>query len=154
MNTRPKIQNVTPGFVFWRMSRNFPTPVICLDFIHRRKQQNKDYLQTQTSEPYCGGISPFNTILIAFHDWQSTTCHWYVHHSLLFFLFVAIIQLPYSTFLTLLFFISVVRNPNECEWNERRFPHNYTFHPTVGIFGISYCIKCICNVRFIGTIKL
>ncbi|XP_015761134.1 PREDICTED: chordin-like protein 1 [Acropora digitifera] len=35
---------------------------------------------------------------------------------------------------------------DECERAGVKFPHNTTFNPTIGPFGVSFCVTCLCNV--------
>lgn len=34
---------------------------------------------------------------------------------------------------------------DECERAGVKFPHNTTFNPTIGPFGVSFCVTCLCN---------
>jgi len=33
----------------------------------------------------------------------------------------------------------------DCEWNNKTYAHNSSFHPIIGNFGTTYCVKCFCN---------
>ncbi|KAJ7353928.1 Chordin-like [Desmophyllum pertusum] len=49
--------------------------------------------------------------------------------------------------------LKVRQNPGECEWGKEKYPHNSSFHPTVGPF-VVYCVKCVCNASKLNCVRL